>query len=286
MMTSSLNLSYADNSSQTTPNTPPIRNYMSCILTKWAFEYHGKIPLNILFRYFSDMDSACNPSTAVSSWEESDSNTIVEENSRYPGCDTDDIILDNGQVWSACNVGVSKAGTGIASYGPFFQWWRNTADFTPAIQYPYDWQARNDRSWWVTAMAGIDFSNGTYVSDADNDLLLMRWPCESGYHVPTLPEWEIAQSAFFGSGNQNPENGAYTLQNILYLPLVWMKTTAFWTVTGTWISGVYWTSNSFSYQLVDISLWYLSYSFKISNWINARNLISRAVWASVRCIKD
>jgi len=24
---------------------------------------------------------------------------------RYPGCDTDDIILSNGQRWAACNVG-------------------------------------------------------------------------------------------------------------------------------------------------------------------------------------
>ncbi len=44
---------------------------------------------------------------------------------RYPGCDTDDIVLTNGQIWSACNVGANKAGTGAESYGSFFQWGRN-----------------------------------------------------------------------------------------------------------------------------------------------------------------
>lgn len=31
--------------------------------------------------------------------------------SQYPGCDTPDIILSNGQVWAACNVGASNAWT-------------------------------------------------------------------------------------------------------------------------------------------------------------------------------
>jgi hypothetical protein len=66
--------------------------------------------------------------------------------SRYFGCDTDDIILSNGQIWSACNVGASNAGawTGTQVWTwlnmdfcgatnnkitsrvwGYFQWWRN-----------------------------------------------------------------------------------------------------------------------------------------------------------------
>ncbi len=61
---------------------------------------------------------------------------------RYPGCDTDDVVLSNGQVWSACNAGATLAytgatildGTGSVSdtnlairniLGGYFQWGRN-----------------------------------------------------------------------------------------------------------------------------------------------------------------
>lgn len=40
-------------------------------------------------------------------------------NKRYPGCDTDDIVLANGQVWSACNVGASKSYIGVSNNGNY-----------------------------------------------------------------------------------------------------------------------------------------------------------------------
>lgn len=60
--------------------------------------------------------------------------------SRYPGCDTPDIALANGQKWAACNVGATTAFVGgsqtypssaapnaaqKAYLGAFFQWGRN-----------------------------------------------------------------------------------------------------------------------------------------------------------------
>jgi hypothetical protein len=60
----------------------------------------------------------------------------------YPGCDTPDINLANGQVWAACNVGATYAYTGAVipncggsatdcalalrpTIGSYFQWGRN-----------------------------------------------------------------------------------------------------------------------------------------------------------------
>lgn len=73
----------------------------------------------------------------------------------YPGCDTPDIVLANGQKWAACNVGATKAWTGTLAItncsagasdcdsalrftlGSYFQWGRNddvTATATTATQ--------------------------------------------------------------------------------------------------------------------------------------------------------
>lgn len=62
----------------------------------------------------------------------------VATGTTYPGCDTPDITLTNGQIWAACNVGASKAYKTQAlpsinaptaeekTYlGSYFQWGRN-----------------------------------------------------------------------------------------------------------------------------------------------------------------
>lgn len=68
--------------------------------------------------------------------------TVKSAGSTYPGCDTRDIALPNGQVWAACNVGATSAyaGQGITNcgggatdcnaslrytLGSYFQWGRN-----------------------------------------------------------------------------------------------------------------------------------------------------------------
>lgn len=84
--------------------------------------------------------------------------------SQYPGCDSKDIALSNGQVWAACNVGASMAFTGenitdpIKSRGwnksneyqqlkrvfwSFHQWGRNkditnASTFAGPVSHPYD----------------------------------------------------------------------------------------------------------------------------------------------------
>ncbi|MDD5198145.1 MAG: prepilin-type N-terminal cleavage/methylation domain-containing protein [Candidatus Gracilibacteria bacterium] len=79
----------------------------------------------------------------------------------YPGCNTADIILTNGQVWAACNLGTNTAGFTVSSYGSYYQWGRNDTGWTAG---------------WTT----------------DNWGLGGQGPCAVNYHVPTLTEWNAA----------------------------------------------------------------------------------------------
>ena len=105
----------------------------------------------------------------------------------YPGCDTPDIVLDNGQRWAACNVGATTAYVGGAGQpyptpstartaaqkaylGAFFQWGRNedvtdlgttatraaagstsstvVGSFVTSSTSPYDWIATQNGNLW------------------------------------------------------------------------------------------------------------------------------------------
>ncbi|EKD29420.1 MAG: hypothetical protein ACD_78C00419G0001 [uncultured bacterium (gcode 4)] len=79
----------------------------------------------------------------------------------YPGCDTLNITLSNGQVWAACNIGSSVAGITATSYGSYYQWGNNSTTWT---------------AWWT----------------ANNWGFLWQWPCATGYHVPTQLQWQAA----------------------------------------------------------------------------------------------
>lgn len=141
--------------------------------------------------------------------------------SRYPDCDTDDIVLTNGQRWAACNVGATTAYAGQAypsgmapteaqkAYlGAFFQWGRNDdvtatapisakaatgttadgvghTDFIAADVAPLDWIVAPDDSLW--GGAGTTSAAGTFASKGRP--AAMKGPCPAGYHVPTAKEW-------------------------------------------------------------------------------------------------
>ncbi|MBP9779975.1 hypothetical protein KBD33_05140 [Candidatus Gracilibacteria bacterium] len=263
-MTSSLNLSYADSSVQTIQNTPPVQNYLSCILTKWAFEYHGKIPMNILLKYFTDMNSACNRSTSVTTGEEENMNTTVEENNtnttveeyaRYPGCDTDDITLANGQVWSSCNVGANKSYSGISMNGSF-----SPAIIKDNVGHYFQW---GQMIGWASntgtlTSSGIKYPSGetinTYPSTFKNEnfwdtISVNQGPCSNGYHVPSRTEWENAYSSV-GIGNQNKFNN--TLKLVAEFDLA--SNTAFSTHEGGYWSTTSEKNNDWAYgQMVSQS---------------------------------
>ena len=110
----------------------------------------------------------------------------------YPNCLTANIWLANGQVWSACNIGATTAGTTATSYGTYHQWGRNDGWWT---QGSADWQTRNDNSWGGSTTSSTAW---TYNTVSGTDQTLMKGPCAIGYHVPTDFEWVTAVNLITG----------------------------------------------------------------------------------------
>jgi hypothetical protein len=208
-------------------------------MTKWLIEGGGRISLDILNQQMNNVLSACNidnvesPIVLVEDLENLNEDledinmaNIIDliNNSNqwilidildqwiadnYPWCDTPDIVLWNGQVWAACNVGATKAGAGVESYGSFFQWGRNTPFASTGSVKTITWPlsldeadsidaiilGRNDQDWLIPPNSNLwgwrgTSATGTYQSQDIENQILMQGPCADGYHVPTYEEWK------------------------------------------------------------------------------------------------
>lgn len=97
------------------------------------------------------------------------------EISRYPWCSKDDIVLSNGQVWAACDVGSSKA-------------WEAWEKFAWGSMNGYkDPGAISDKSWPANDWNEKD----------------PQGPCRNGYHIPSKVEVEKAKVSNLG---KNPKD--------------------------------------------------------------------------------
>lgn len=181
--------------------------------------------------------------------------------SQYPWCDTPDITLWD-KIWAACNVWSSIAGFWSESYGSYFQWGRNDTWFTLTTENsPYDWQQpSNGDSWW----------------DTTDTLIARQWPCSIGYHVPTQTEWMRAIE--YSNGQYN------TLRNTLKLASSGWHASDNSEYYGQGTGGFYWSSSPVLnlpksyYMNIYTWNWSVTGDFKSSGF--------RAVWYSVRCVKN
>jgi len=226
----------------------------------------------------------------------------------YPGCDAPDIILDNWQIWAACNVGATVAFTGVnltatcpswCTTDPYpswhnttwdyYQWGRNksvtsvTTIWWPRIDdtnlfianstsSPYNWYNSIDNSlWWWSV-------NDTITTDWQPNEILRKWPCASWYHVPSIREWWTT---------------------ILYLEPTSTYTT-WWTPNSTLVSKLklpfsgnryidwkYYYQGLNSYYHSSSPSWNNIADILINNWqIQTNHYSYRVYWSVVRCIKD
>lgn len=176
----------------------------------------------------------------------SDANTPKQtQTSRYPWCDTDDIILPDGkQVWAACNVGASKASQYATCNdnkivcpeeiaGKNFKWGNNN---------PYESGSTIESLTWANVWGAIT-----------NDPELMRGPCAEGYRVPSAQEIKSALSIrisepFDPNAPWKPKDHEFRkdFQDYLKIPYrVWY----------TCISQIRWC------ELKPTSIWSSSYSY-------------------------
>lgn len=220
--------------------------------------------------------------------------TVVATTSTgYPGCDTADITLANGQVWAACNVGATTAyaGQSIATGAPsaaqqlftwyFYQWGRNKDVTTGAatmgpvaidstndfILNSGDWLMTPNNNLWGWAGGS---PNHTFATATSGDKILMKGVCATGYHIPT--DWEWADTRSTLSNNWN------TIISTLKLPLAGYRRgdTAGYTNMGTVACYHSATPDGTGGKLNSLS----------ADMCSNSSLDGRAPALSVRCLKD
>lgn len=244
--------------------------------------------------------------------------------SQYPWCDTPDYTAPNGQVVTMCNVGASQSynnevitncnwsltncNSSITSkIGHYFQWGRNDVlidtttstksnstpiwhnhfilwgNWTPPTDHYHDYLLnKNDNLWgWETTNWT---NNWTYSSVSWSDKILMQWPCESGYHIPTIKEWVNLTNSISPwlnlPSNSDIKNNT-EIRNILKLPLMWYRMDFNWSY-GFW-STLYLSSSPWQWPWTNVdgyALW-----FYYSSWIYIENTV-KASGGAIRCFKN
>ncbi len=276
----------------------------NCLLTKWLINWNGLLDLNLYSRYMGNISLACETNTFTTdiSIETLQDNSMPPQlisipqttSLSYPWCDTPDIVLGNGQIWAACNVGATKAGTGVESYGSFFQWGRNlpfaSTGSVKIITWPLTLAeanstdaiivGRNDQDWLISHNSNLwgweeTSTTGAYQTQSIQNQILMQGPCANGYHVPTYEEWKNMVD-FFG----NWINFILTMK----VPLTgWRMTVSDGApIVEQWSRGSFLLSSSTTpYSIV------YPRAITFNDWfVNPNNYTGSKSGISVRCIKN
>ena len=230
----------------------------------------------------------------------------------YPGCDTPDIALVNGQTWAACNVGATTAYDGQAypsgtaptaaqkSYlGALFQWGRNedvtnlgttatlaaagstsstvVGSFVTSSTLPSDWIATQNGNLWGGGSTSL--GAGTFAGRNAGDQASMKGPCAAGYHVPTQAEWYAAVSALNPAvTNTATWQNDTALATTLKLPLAGYRNYLSAAYSLQRRGGYYWASSPTGIHGYSVSL--------SSTQVFPASVNLRAFGLSVRCLKN
>lgn len=153
--------------------------------------------------------------------------TLKQQNSStYPWCNSPDVIIGN-QAWASCNVGNNTAGTGIISYGNYYQW----GDLTY-----YQWGDINPSK-------RENIKSGKINDSIHNDWwwIWWQWPCADWYHVPSKYEWETTISTIWDV----PIDKATNIQTLLKIPTASCGfLTKEWNIAIGFVGSYYWSSDS------------------------------------------
>ncbi len=231
MLFSSISIGFADSVSST---PSPVLNPFACIMTKWQIYYHGMMPLDLLNSFMANPVLACSTNGG-------------DPSKRYPWCDTDDIVLDNGQVWAACNVGAPVAYSGTVvnganvplattdQIGRFFQWgemygWDSEGTSSgDNIAYPLNSKFPPEDAFYSTVTdTAVGGSDRWWVTGS------MQGPCATGYHVPNESDW--TETLYYADDNY------LDISSVLGLPL---SGTRLDTLRSYSTLGRYWTSSMY-----------------------------------------
>ena len=176
-------------------------------------------------------------------------------------------ITYNGYTIMACNLGATEVGTGVASYGYYYQRGNNypMGDGTVTTYTPNNSTAVNASAYWPSN----PYSSDTFIKrnswDSSNNKNLRggtgdtttangagtredrQGPCPSGYHVPSV--YERNELLY---GIPSSATGVAFLTNTLFLPLAGWRNYSTPSLQKLWTNGYYSASspyNNYAYSL-------------------------------------
>jgi hypothetical protein len=179
-----------------------------------------------------------------------------------------------------------------------YQFWanddRSINNFvTWSNSYSYDWKspwwtdAWSANDWWVTS---ANASTATYSNSTSENQAKMKWPCDSGRHVPTTAEWDWLIKMWFAYRWVSCTASAWSscswswdatlanFQSDLKLPLAGYRNRNYGSMAAQGSTGFYWSSSPLYENARNL---YFSSSSILPQYSGAR-----ALGLSVRCFKN
>lgn len=164
---------------------------------------------------------------------------------QFPWCNDTNIILNNGQIWSACDIWATERWDKFSTleqcrdtntdcndkeawHWKYFQFWTNNASFVSKMEHL---QQYGEHWFFDPTLEWYDWGSKYEKTDTSR-----KWACPTWWHIPTITEWK---SAYLVSGNNMSD-----LQSALYLPETGFRDGL--TGTYTWFNEIYYWSSSSS----------------------------------------
>jgi len=194
-------------------------------------------------------------------------------------CYNDIIVCNWSWTWytiSACNAWSNISWTGTSSYWELYQWWnktwlRNAWTGTTQILLTSNDSTYSNSTFIYSHTDWTSIHNNNLWWEWINTFEARKWPCQSGYHVPTSQEWINIHSVWWWWSNW------LEMSNKLLLPFAWYRHYQTSDInSGEWI---YWTSTP--NNLTD------AYNQQLWSWYtHMSSSFSRSYASSIRCFKN